>query len=96
MDMHSVADRNLFDGWWRDRRYAWEKSFMQRMMDIRSKEMGLYKKMFYLRAVNSGVMMSGPVVMSLATFLTMSRIGGVRDSALPPFLALRVLRRLYD
>jgi ABC-type multidrug transport system fused ATPase/permease subunit len=51
--------------------YAWEGSFLQKLVEIRAQEMRFVRKSAFTRAYNSTIMQTGPILMSLLAFITL-------------------------
>ena len=52
--------------------YAWEGSFLQKLMGIRLEEIRFVRKVVYLRAWNSTLMQASPILMALLAFMTLA------------------------
>ncbi|CAN1249285.1 ABC transporter C family member 2 [Linum perenne] len=56
--------------------YAWEKSFQNRVQDLRSDELSWFRRAQLLSAFNSFVLNSIPIVVTLVSFGTFTLLGG--------------------
>ncbi|XP_035829636.1 multidrug resistance-associated protein 1-like, partial [Aplysia californica] len=70
--------------------YAWEKSFLKRIMDIRDREVNLLKKMGVLYGGVDFIFRSVSIMVCIASFATFTFMGGVLDPA-TAFVANAVL-----
>jgi hypothetical protein len=55
--------------------YAWERSFLEKLMNIRTNELGMVRHNVYLQAVSGVLFVVSPVLVALATFVTYSFTG---------------------
>lgn len=74
--------------------YAWEDPYVQKIMDLRERELALIRRTAYFNITNTVLFMSGPILVALACFGTYSAMGYKLTASIAfPALALFNLLR---
>lgn len=76
---------------------AWERSYLRRVLDARRAELSHLRRIRLFGAINLGISISSPVMLSLVSFSTFAWFGGKMDASIifPAFTFFSILKTQF-